>query len=76
MSTTARSVQRKILKAIQSLGAGWHDRASIAKQLGKNFLNPAEVVMLEMLVETGKLERAMQPTKRRHIMKSTYKINE
>jgi hypothetical protein len=45
-----------VLDALKRCGAGWHGRAEIAAQLGRNKLNPTDVALLETLVELGQVE--------------------
>ncbi len=47
---------QKILQALRDLGPDWHSRAVIAAHLNKRRLNPAEVAVLNMLVESGRVE--------------------
>ncbi len=73
---TTEEVKRSLLDAIRSSGAGWHDRTTIAKKLGKKYLNPAEVLLLDLMAQAGEIEKAMQPTKQPHIMRTVYRIKE
>lgn len=45
----------EMLDAIRRCGAGWHSRAAIAEQLGRNRLSGADVTLLEMLIENGQV---------------------
>lgn len=51
---------QRVLDALHALGAGWHSRMEIAKQIGKTRLNPVEIVALDMLATNGQIERSMQ----------------
>jgi hypothetical protein len=52
---------RRMLAALKALGKGWHSRADVAAQIGKNRLNPVEIVALDMLASAGQIDRAMKP---------------
>lgn len=76
LQVTIHDTQRTLLEALKACGAGWHDRAAIAQKLGKKLLNPAEVVAMDLLAESGEIEKQFQPTKRPHIMRTVYRIKE
>lgn len=68
---------REMLAALVELGPGWYSRRDVAAYLGKNKLNPVEIVTLDMLASIGKLERALRPTPSRpHINQWQYRIRE
>ncbi len=73
---TTEEVKRKLVEAIRACGTGWHERSAIADKLGKRTLNPAEVLMLDVMAEAGEIEKAYQPTKQPHIMRSVYRVKE
>ena len=73
---TIDETKRALIDAIRTLGAGWHDRASIAGKLGKRVLNSNEVLLLDLMAQAGEIEKGMQPTKQPHIMRSVYKLKE
>jgi hypothetical protein len=52
---------RRMLVALKALGPGWHSRTAIAAQIGKNRLNPVDMITLDMLAAAGKIDRAMLP---------------
>ena len=60
MLTMARSPlgnqAEKVLNGLIACGPGWHSRNAIASQLQKKRLNPAEVLALDYLVESGRVE--------------------
>lgn len=76
MLTTIAEREKEMLRAMKALGAGWHDRTELAIKLKKNRLAPEQVIMLDLLVEKGVLEKSMQPTHRPHIYRWLYKIVE
>lgn len=73
---TTDEIKRSLLDAIRACGAGWHTRVEIAQKMGKNALNAGDLAILELMTEAGQVEQAMQPTKRRHIMRVVYKIKD
>lgn len=66
--------ERQLVSALQALGPGWHSRAEIAAQLKKRRLNPAEVVIFDVLVSKGKVEKRSEPGKRANISQWVYKL--
>ena len=76
LQVTIHDTQKTLFEALQACSAGWHDRSAIAGKLGKKWLNPAEVVALDLLAEAGWIEMALQPTRRKHIMRTIYRIKE
>ncbi len=52
---------RKLLEAVQTGGSQWQTRREIAQRLGKRWLNPVDVFMLDMLAEQGLIEQVKQP---------------
>jgi hypothetical protein len=49
-------MEDRLLAALRSSNGQWVKRSQIAKQLGRNKLQPGDVVMLEVLVERGLAE--------------------
>lgn len=63
-----------ILNALRQCGPGWHDRADLADALGKNKLNPAEITLLDVMADVGKIEKRFAPGKAEHINRWTYRL--
>jgi hypothetical protein len=73
---TLDNKSQELLEAIRARGVGWHTRAEIAAQLGKNKLNPVEAALLDAMAARGVLEREMQPSNKPHIQHWAYRIKE
>jgi hypothetical protein len=54
--TPLKDQSERVFQALKQCGPGWHSRDEIAKVLGKRRLNPAEVVLLNLLVENDRIE--------------------
>lgn len=74
MQVTVKDLQQRMIEAIRACGAGWHDRYEIAAQFRKHYLNGAEILTLDILAESGKIDKQLQPTNRPHIMKTVYRL--
>ncbi len=57
----ANEPARKLLEAIQSGGSKWQTRREIAQRLGKRWLNPVDVFILDILVEQGLIAKITRP---------------
>jgi hypothetical protein len=53
---TVREQMDLLVEAIKACGPGWHNRSDIAKQLGKKRLDARDATLLELLVESGRVE--------------------
>lgn len=73
-TTTVEERDAVLLNALRKLGAGWHDRRSIAKALGKTKLSPADTLALEVLQRQGVVEIGMAPTGLITVSKWQYRI--
>jgi hypothetical protein len=58
----------------REMGSGWHSRADLAKALNKNRLNPADCLLLDVMVSQGLLERSMAQTTSPTINRWLYRI--
>lgn len=65
---------RELLKALQSLGAGWHSRTAIAAKLGRKRLNPGDVVILDVLSASGKVEKQLGKGPRPNVAMWEYRL--
>jgi hypothetical protein len=74
MQVAIEDKEHEMMAAVKALGPGWHDRQDIADHMGKNRLNPAEVTVLDVLVMTGKLEKALQTGDQPHVNRWVYRI--
>ena len=69
------SVQaEKLFEALKALGAGWHSRAELARQVGKTRLNPFDIALLEVLRESGLIEAEQHPASGPITYKWMYRI--
>lgn len=64
---TVSSKAAELLDALRQCGPGWHSRAELAAQLGKNRLNASEVTVLETLVDRGQVEAEQHETEEGNI---------
>lgn len=67
--------QRTMLDALRGCGSGWHDRKELAAALGKLQINPAEMVILDLLAEQGLIEKRFAPGTQEHINRWVYRIS-
>jgi hypothetical protein len=68
--------EKVLLEALESLGPGWHSRAELAANLNKKRLNGAEVMLLDVMTEQGRLERKLIPGGLPHLQQYVYRIPE
>lgn len=60
MLATIEDTREKLYKALVTLGPGWHDRLSLARQIGKKTLNPVDIIALDTLTADGRIEKVSQ----------------
>lgn len=44
--------------------------------MGKNYPNASETTILDIMAESGEIEKQLQPTKQPHVMRVVYRIKE
>jgi hypothetical protein len=59
--------QRDVLQAVKEGGPGWHSRTNLGADLSKNKLNPAVIIVLDMLAATEKIEKELRQGTHQHI---------
>lgn len=66
--------ERVILDALRACGSGWHDRKELAVALGKLQINPADMLILDLLADQGKIEKRLSPGTQEHINRWVYRL--
>lgn len=66
-----------LVEAMRGLGPGWHSRVEIAAYMGKNKLNPGELMVLDEMAVRGEIfERQLGPGPRESVFQWTYRIKD
>ncbi len=65
-----------LYRALVACGPGWHSRAELAKQMGKNRLNPFDTTLLDVLRDAGRIEAEQQDTPGPITYKWVYRVKE
>jgi hypothetical protein len=73
---TIEDTAERLYSLLLKLGPGWHDRAELAKKLGKNKLNPVEAAALDLLASAGRVERVTQQAGTGNITRFVYQVKE